>query len=128
MKKEFLFVLVLLVMCLSNNSNLYAYCEDDGDDDPEEIELQEQNGNAGPTSLNQFGISAYKTSSFVYVDVFNYSGNVSVFIGGIGGSVYSNQNPIVGSGRIIVDISSLPSGLYFVFIQANQLYQGSFTK
>lgn len=129
MKKVFLLVPVLFFMCLSNISTLYAFSGDD-DDDPEEIDLttQQQSGNEGPTSLNQISVNAYKTSSSVFIDLSNYSGNVVVLIAGMGGSIYSDQNLIIGAGRVLVDISSLPSGHYFVMVQANQVYQGSFMK
>lgn len=101
----------------------------DGDDgDPEEIDLGRQGNNENPNSLNAVYVTAYKTTSQVVIEISNYSGNVSAAVIGMGGSVLSNHNPILGMGIIILDISSIPSGNYTLFISADQLYLGSFTK
>ena len=73
-------------------------------------------------------VNAYKTSSLLTVELGNFIGNALVSVIGLNGYIVSDNNPIVGSGVVVLDNSSLPSGQYTLFIQANQVYQGFFTR
>lgn len=100
---------------------------DEEDPDPEEIDLGSQYSGEDPTSLSSTHISAFKAGTFISIHIDNYYGNVDASILGIGGHITSNQNPITGSGVIILNISSLPSGPYSLLVFAERVYQGDFT-
>ena len=102
----------------------------DGDEeDPEKIDVgQQQNNGEEPTSFSTTYVNAYKTSSLLTVEISNFTGNALVSIIGISDNIVSDCNPIIGSGVVLVDISSLPSGQYTLFILAGQVFQGFFTR
>ncbi len=102
----------------------------DGDEnDPEIVDVvQQQNNGEDPSSNSATYVRAYKTSSSLTVQIENFTGNAVVSVIGIGGYIVSDNNPIVGSGIVVLDISSLPSGQYTLFIQANHIFQGFFTR
>mgnify|MGYP007069960622 FL=1 len=109
--------------------NAITFIPDGDDEDPEKVDVgQQQNNGEDPTSFSTTYVTAYKTSSSLTVEINNFTGNAVVSIIGINGFIASDNNPILGSGAVIVDISSLPSGQYTLYIQANQIFQGFFTR
>lgn len=128
MKRFLTFLVAMLLSLLPMNAIQPAF---DGDDeDLEEIVLSKQQNGDIPTSLNSVFVSAHKTSSYIVINIFNYTGIVvaSVFGNGIGGYFLSDVNPVSGSGIIMLDISSLPNGNYTLAIMVDQLYQGQYAK
>lgn len=126
MKKYLILLTVLILSAFTMNATIPVY--DGEDDDPEEIIVERQQNGDGPNSLNQCYIQAYKTSTMLTVNIYNYTGNVSVIVFGLNGSVVSLQNDIFGDGTIPINISSLPEGDYTLFVQAGALFIGDFDK
>lgn len=124
-------LMIILTALMLSAFPMHAFIPD-GDDgeDPEEIELQNQQGGNGeiPTSINQTHVSAFKTSNFLTIYISGYSGNVAVSIIGPSSHIILGNNLVNGSRILVIDISSLASGDYLIFIQANSLYYGSFLK
>lgn len=127
MKRFLSFLAALLLSTLTMNA--IAFIPDGDEEDPEKVDVgQQQNNGEEPTSLFATYVNAYKTSSLLTVELGNFTGNALVSVIGLNGYIVSDNNPIVGSGVVVLDISSLPSGQYTLFIQANQVYQGFFTR
>lgn len=126
MKHLMMLFTALLLSFFPMNATSPVFDGDEGD--PDEINIHNTGNGEGPNSINPVFITAHKTASQVIIDIFNYSGNVTAAVIGINGYVLSDENPVSGSGIVILDISNLPGGNYTLFISADQLYQGSFTK
>lgn len=122
--------MILFAAMMFSAFQLNAVIPSNDGDDPETIELTQQNGGEeNPNSLNPVFVSAYKTSTTVVVEISGYSGNVVAAIWGTGGNILSDNNPIYGSGQILMNISSLPTGTYTLYIFLNnKIYSGSFSK
>lgn len=126
MKHLMMLFTALLLSFFPMNATSPVFDGDEGN--PDLIDLYGQGNNENPNSLNSVLVTAYKTSSQIIIFISNYTGNVVAAAIGIGGHVMSDQNPVSGSGIVILDISDLPGGNYTIFITAGQLYQGSFSK
>lgn len=123
MKKYLILLTVLMLSAFTMNASVSAF---DGGDDPEDINLEKQNNGDDPTSLNPFTIHAYKTSTQIVILFSNYYGNASAFVYGLGGTAYSDEQVIMGSGFICIDISLLPTGSYTLTLFADSVYYGYF--
>ena len=126
MKRLLSFLAALLLCMFPMNAIAFNPDGDEEDPDPEEINLGNQNAGEDPTSQNSTHISAFKAGTILTIYVNNYLGSVDVAILGINGHITSNQNSIAGSGVIVLNLTSLPSGAYSLLITAGHLYQGDF--
>jgi len=125
--KRLLSFLAALLLCMFP-MNAIAFIPDGDEEDPEKVDVGQLQNGEDPTSYATTYVNAYKTNTTLTVELGNFTGNASVSVIGLNGYIVSDNNPIVGSGVVILDISSLPSGQYTLFIQANQVYQGFFTR
>lgn len=126
MNRLTLFITFMLLCMFPMNA--IAFIPDGDEEDPEKVDVGQQHNGEDPTSYATTYVNAYKTNTTLTVELGNFTGNASVSVIGLNGYIVSDNNPIVGSGVVILDISSLPSGQYTLFIQANQVYQGFFTR
>lgn len=73
-------------------------------------------------------VQAFKTSTLLMTNFYNYTGNSSVIVIGQYGNIISASSMIVGSGTIVLNISTLPDGDYSIFINSDAVYIGTFRK
>ena len=125
MKKYMILLTVLMLSAFTMNATTPVYDGEEGD--PEVIDLGQQHNGEDPTGIQTLGITAYKTGTSIVITFINYSGYANASALGLSGNVFSGQQYISGTGLIILDISSLPQGNYSLFVQAGNLYCGSFT-
>jgi len=128
MKKIVLFLIILMLSVFSMDAATPAFNDCDDGEEPDEIVLHSEQNGEDPSSVHICYLQAYKTSTHVLVVFSNYCGNASAVVFGLGGSIFSSQQYINGSGILSVDISSLPSGLYSLTVFADTVYSGTFQK
>ena len=128
MKRSLVLLFALLLASISLNAFTVSFFAPN-EDDPELIEVAQQTGGDDPNQQNTILIQAYKTSSSVYVYLSIFTGNTFVTItNGIGAIVASDFQHVNGSAMIVLDISSLPAGQYYLSINAGGIYTGVFQK
>lgn len=124
MKKFFLLASIVFLFSSFSAQPINPSLPDE--EEPDEIVLNGQTGE-DPNSVNTCIVTAYKTSSHIYVYIANYTGSVSITITGIGNTINYGPAPLTTS-PIELDISTLPIGIYHISISTNTSYQGVFCK
>lgn len=124
MKKYFIILTALLMSTIFTCSTFSGSINDD----PEEIQIERQQNGDEPTSTGTCLVQAFKTSTLLMTNFYNYTGNSSVIVIGQYGNIISASSMIVGSGTIVLNISTLPDGDYSIFINSDAVYIGTFRK
>ena len=102
MNRLTLFITFMLLCMFPMNA--IAFIPDGDEEDPEKVDVGQQHNGEDPTSYATTYVNAYKTNTTLTVELGNFTGNAFVSVIGLSGYIVSDNNPIVGSGVVILAV------------------------